>query len=400
MFLLTFTITERIPVSAISVTVSEVFLSICIISVAFNILLREERVNLSTKLDFWNIILVILFLKAGIFSYSARGLLGSFKAIEGIAAFYLAIYFIRTNKFNITKFLKTLFLITMIQALIGIFQSFTGIGSQFQGSRNILGYLGIGSKFSWHGFGAFNHFNKLGNFLIQISLFFLPFYYYLVKNKQKCFLIIIILLTAIYTTYSRGSWLAFYFGGLFFLSIVNKNKIRLSLVFIASLILVFIAYNFYTNTDYTINLDSRFVTWKIVLSAMENNINHVLYGVGFNAFDDIIFPYFGELKTKMAHNYFLQLYAEMGIIGAGIISAFWVKIMLDIFKRFKNSIDKFSKSLNLGALLYVYTVFWVSIFQHNYHAPVLKILLFTILALIYSTHSGKSDDKQNCYTYK
>lgn len=395
-YLIIFTIpfVERIRILPISFSVNDIMIVICLIAVGLNILIKDKRVNLKTNLDIWNVVLLILFFATGLTSVSPTGPLASFKFLEAIVTFYLTVYFIRTKTIKISQIIKIIFITVLFQALLGIFQSLTGIGATFRSPRGIWGYLGIGSNMVWHGIGTMVEFNTFGNFLVTMFFFSLPVCHYLIKNKVIARAILVTILIGIITTYSRGTLIALYFGYLYFLFITMKNRVKFGWIFSTSLIVIYIIKNFLSETSYIDTLSPRNAIWDAVIASILSCPRYLWVGAGLNSYAQVVYPYLPQNNTMWyAHNLFLAILQAMGIIGFTIFFSFIVFILIDTYKRIKTG-SKLLKDLNLALTLCVFSIFFVSIFDHSFSLPSFQVLLFLLLGIIYA--KNKKLCKANC----
>lgn len=387
-YLLVFTIpfVERIRVLPISFSLNDIMVLMCLTSVLIGVFIKDERVCLKTRIDKWNLILLLLFFISGYTSVSSAGILTSFKFLEAIIVFYLTVYFRRTGQVTTSGLVKLIIVTALFQACLGTFQSFTGIGSTFRSSRGLLGYFGIGSSMVWHGMGTMGHFNMLGNFLVAITLFYMSIYYYFLKNSctKKPLWVLGALFLGIITTYSRGSLIGLFFGGLYFLYAIMRNKFIFGIISTAVFSFVILLKNFLSNTSYVNTLSSRNDIWAAVISAILSNPRYLWFGGGLNSYFDIVYPFLPQDNVMWyAHSFYLVCLQEMGIIGFLLMFSFLIFLFIDTWKRFKVE-RRFYKVLNLSVSLTVFSVFFVSIFDHAYSLTFFKILLFLMLGIIYA----------------
>ena len=141
---------DRIRVLPISFSLNELVLLFTFLVCLGHMVLRSHRVSLKTSLDGWILLLTVTFFLAGFFSESDTGMLGFFKVFEAFIMYYMTVYLIRTRQITRSLALKVVLFTALSQAALGSFQSFTGIGSDFQSARGYLGYLGLGSNIVWH----------------------------------------------------------------------------------------------------------------------------------------------------------------------------------------------------------------------------------------------------------
>ncbi len=391
-YVMVFTIpfSERIRALPISFSINDIMVLWCFVGVFLQFFLKNQRINLSTKIDGWIIGLLFLYTAAGFTSEGPTGYLSSFKFLEVVFVYYMTIYFIRTNQVKISKIIKLIIYTALFQSLFGILQSLTGsFGANFQSARNILGYIGIGSTTVWHGIGTLGHFNMLGNYLITVVLFYLPINKYALKNTQKSFLAFLIFLIGIYMTYSRGSWMGLLFGFFLFVLLTYKNKFKLNLLFVSSFAFITYAYLFLKDTSYVQTLSPRNAIWEGVFASVSSSLKHFYFGAGLNSYEQTVWNYLPQDDIFWyAHNFYLLCWQETGLIGFIVIFGFLIYILFNSIYSFKKN-HGLRKIMNLAIVLSVFSIFFVSIFDHAYSLTFFKILLFLFLGLVYAKNNRK-----------
>ncbi|MCE3236516.1 MAG: O-Antigen ligase [Vampirovibrio sp.] len=394
-FLLTiFTIpfVDRVRVLPISFSLNELILLFTFLVCVAHMILRSQKISFKTGLDGWIGVLTITFFLAGFFSESDTGLLGFFKVFEAFIVYYMTVYLLRTKQITRATILKAILFTAVFQAALGIFQSFTGIGSNFQSSRGYLGYLGLGSNRVWHGRGTTWHFNSLGNYLVTNVAVFLPLYLFSVKDKKRALIYAGILLFGIITTYSRGSLLGLAATVIYFLA-VSQKTLKRALFFVAAFILCCIvpAVTTLGNTSYveTLSYNERLFIWQVPIAAITSSAKALWLGSGLNSYAVVAWPYIpawvpeSQFSNWFAHNFYLLTILEMGVIGASVLFIFMIYICVDTwvkFKRYHGYMSAYSLALSSCMI----AIFFVSIFDHTFGSPHYKVFIFLLLALLYT----------------
>lgn len=373
----------------ISFTINEIAILICFFAVLFNFLFRGQRVNLSTALDKYILVITVLFFVAGITSESSTGLLAAFKFSEAILIYYMTIYFIRSKQTRISEVLKLLLITAMAQACFGFIQSITGHSFTFNdtlyfSNRGLLGYFDIGSSFVWHGRGTMLHFNSLGYFLSLVLLTFLPLYHYVIKKKFWANAVIGILLMGILTTYSRGSLIAISAGGIFLLSQTMKNKKKFIILCVILAVLAGLLSLYLNSTDYGMTVNSRENIWNTVWASITSCDRYLWFGAGLNSYNVVVWPYFFQNEHPVfAHDFYLLCIQEMGILGAPIFLSFFVYLFINTWKRYTGASGYF-RILNLLLIMALIEFFVNGIYDHSYVLPSFKVVLFLIIGMVYA----------------
>ena len=164
----------------------------------------------------------------------------------------------------------------------------------------------------------------------------------------------------VYLSLSRGAGLGLFISVLF-LSLVRKNKIITS-----GLILLLLVYPFVMPKNIKVWAKSVnynpiiLLTDEVRLSIYRNTVHmiseHPFIGVGINTFS----KNYGKYKTaaaeaKMetpdtiyAHNSFLQMGGEMGLLGLGTFLIFLFFVLKSIWLAFKRNTDPFLKAFSIS----------------------------------------------------
>jgi O-antigen ligase len=187
-------------------------------------------------------------------------------------------------------------------------------------------------------------------------------------NKEKYFLgfitiSLIIILLALYLTYSYAAWLAIISSLIIIILIFNK-KIYKSAILIGLIILLLIIIS-QRNTEKFDNLksfsrsslESRIIIWKSAIKILESN---VIWGIGPGNFQNKYleyqkyFPAYLEWAVPQPHNLYLAFWLEGGIAGlAGFLTLIilWIKNLLKFIKM--NDNNSVSVTVLLGIMLYI-----------------------------------------------
>jgi len=205
-----------------------------------------------------------------------------------------------------------------------------------------------------------------------------------VFQKRVAFASTLVILLAILATGSRGGILGTTVAMLFFLGRMRKNLSKRSVIvagiaiglFITMLALMFLPQDVIARFNFNVILTSegagRFSIWKIGLAAFLDN---PLLGYGYENFPYAYDLFYSRVLIRYdpglhrpAHNIFLQVFVELGIVGGVLlIAVFWQHWRL--VRRFSNRelalraseamlLGLFVASLTLGTLNQKY--FWLA----------------------------------------
>jgi O-antigen ligase len=196
----------------------------------------------------------------------------------------------------------------------------------------------------------------------------LPFSISLVLSEKKrwrrflAMAIVALSLAALVQTKSHGGLAALGVGALVVLAIVFRRRgwpwVKIAVAFtmillavIALIVLVgVIRDNFLWDLSHT-NSPIK-LRWHLWMAASQIFSLNTLSGVGSGNFSIALFPYVGELvrPTKFAHNTYLQLAAEWGVIGAILCALIVLLLIRRITSRINNSEEKLS-SVSLALMV-------------------------------------------------
>ncbi len=323
------------------------------------------------------------------------------------------LYFVITNSINderqINRILNVLLIIGTLFGIYGIFQ-YNGIDFSFW-------ILNIGRQ---QVFGLFGNVNYFAEYLIvplpiAVSLFFAS------RNKFKKILLLIAILAmgaSLIVTFARGSYLSFGVSliFMFFLFLISRGKNFIKnnkKIFITILVVIIITtFLFVVPTplnksgtviskiksrisvtqfaqDYSIK--RRIAIWKFTGMMIKD---HPLLGSGIGTYKYNTLRYQAEFFAQgenrslyphgfadKAHNEYLQLWAELGIIGLGIF--IWLIISyfrfgLKILRKIK---DEYRQGIIIGLMGAIIAVLVDGIFGFPLHLPATIVLFWLVLEL-------------------
>ena len=286
-----------------------------------------------------------------------------YKYINGILLLLIGVSLSDGNKIRL---IRTIALAGLVISLLAIYQYFFG----FQHVLNYISKEKITNPFALEYltqkrvFFPFVTPNTLAGYLAMIIPLAL-----ICKNRIVC---LIPLCSALLSTKSLGASISL----LVALSLygylegkIEKRRIILLIGLIITIGLVFIARVTVTKG----HLHPLFSTlmrlnyWKNTLKIIQN---HPIIGVGLGNFN--------LMQTRYAHNSYLQIWVEMGILG--IISILWLiaTVLKPVFKNIKDSPNK----NQLIALLAAVAVFLIhNLVDFSFYLPEISFIWWIILGL-------------------
>ncbi|HEX9962902.1 MAG TPA: O-antigen ligase family protein, partial [Pyrinomonadaceae bacterium] len=145
-----------------------------------------------------------------------------------------------------------------------------------------------------------------------------------------------------------------------------------------------------TSADITTN---RTHIWNVTLSVIKNN---PIFGAGLGAFPQVYTGFDtlnGMERVEQAHNDYLQILADAGIVGL-IIAAFFVFWLFRDGLRNVKTHDTFRRGVAVGALAGCFAIFVHSIFDFVLHTTAISMMFLTLCALVAVSGQKSEDDAE------
>jgi len=351
---------------AIAPAPMNVFMGLAIASFISKKILKKEPVFIKSSLN-----LPLLFL----FVITCLSILNSINYYDTIKGGilrllqYVCIFFIMLEELKERGQIRKI-IFSMFFGIILI--SFDEIWQVCTGSDFIRGYKTIVNIGLVRATASFKDANTLGIYSSAIAPLVLGLTLYYFKYKRKILMSVIsfIALIGIVLTYSRPTLLAVYIA-LFLLSIVRKDKVLLGVLVIFTLISPFILPRSVKDWAMQVNYNPiRFICNDDRIAIYRNSFNmikhHPIIGVGANTYmkNYKIYkesPEYRNIVTSdyaYAHNNFLHMAAEIGLIGLGIFIWLLYKLFRECVNIYKRLDDFFLKivSLTLSSCLLAFLI--------------------------------------------
>ncbi len=198
----------------------------------------------------------------------------------------------------------------------------------------------------------------IGLYLIQNSK---------IKNNRIMFLITnLVIIIALYLTYSYAAWIAIIFSFGFLYLIKERSFSRKGRIILVIIILLAVLFVSQANNKKMENLknfsrsslESRIIIWKSAGRILSDN---PIWGIGPGNFQNKYleyqkhFPPYLEWAVPQPHNLYLAFWLNAGILGlAGflILIINWLKKLIGVVKKQKNGAIQIA-AIMLGIMLYV-----------------------------------------------
>ncbi|UCC95893.1 MAG: O-antigen ligase family protein, partial [Candidatus Omnitrophota bacterium] len=313
-----------------------------------------------------------------------------FKWGEGFLLFCFAQVFLdkKRLKFLLKVFIASVFLV----CCDGLYQKIVGI--------DFLRLLKPIETAHFFGITAsFHHYNDFAAYLAV--LFFIN--YGLLRHARRrgpiLFLVFLSLLiiTNLFFTYSRGSWVAFLAVSVFLFAFFTKGKARLTPIALMGIFLVGVMsipsvrerffFIFQKGGD-----AARFQMWKSALLMFKES---PLLGKGIGTFMDYL-PQYTNLGHQYAHNCYLQILAETGLLG--LFSFLWAlgEVIVRSYRKLKREFNVVFLGIFCGLLTFLIHSF----FDTHLYSLNLSILFWILIAFlaIYVRSDSSLCESETTYT--
>lgn len=338
-----------------------------------------------------------------------------------IFLFYFILYFfIRnnlSNKIELKSFIKIFFLTSFLVSLYTLIQYY-GYDPYLKGLPHLSST--IGQK------------NWISNYLAMI--FPIIFSFFLLEKSERKKIAYFVVLSVVYATLmicqSRGIWISIIFTAILVIYIIIKSKLfgifYKNKRWLVLLLVIFLIITIIYSTDNPLNKSAITVTERAISTFDEQSSSIyarlLMWGTSFKMIKDK--PIFGSgigtfrmnylgyqaqylkknpnyikyyIKAGEAHNEYLQMWAELGIIGLGLflsIFYFIYRTVFNFYRKNKNGEDR----LIILSLITGITCFMIhSLFTFALHVPVLGSIFFIIvgLTIAYAEDCNISEDRAN-----
>jgi len=221
--------------------------------------------------------------------------------------------------------------------------------------------------------GPFSHNNDLAAYLI-CALFIIMYWIGPQKNKYIRIMAAALLLSGIFIlplTYSRGAYLSFMLGVALLLFILKRPLVSGFFLIVATIV----GLKVYFLKSLMSKDAGRFELWDTSMRMIKN---HPFIGNGLGTFTAVFKNFSSSGRIKFAHNCFLQLWAEAGMVAVAIFTLFVVKTLITGFLSYKETKDP--KLIILICALTAYLCH--SLFDTNLFSVKLAVLFWVLMGLL------------------
>ncbi|GAB4534042.1 MAG: hypothetical protein Fur0020_00330 [Thermodesulfovibrionia bacterium] len=265
-------------------------------------------------------------------------------------------------------------------SILGAIYGFAGlvfIGGNFLGLRIFSSGDLLSFTFKNH-----NHFAGYMNMITWLSAGMALYH----EGKKRIPFLILTLISAmaVFLSLSRGGFIGF-FGGLLTFSIISIFSRRRNLFFVSCIVSLLIIV-LLLHGGFDVILDrvktlqrpmvsgaDRLQMWKGVLNMIKDN---PLIGTGIGTFSYAhpLYQTFEGFRIDHAHNNYLEVVSETGLIGGGLLFICMVMLSLSVIRNLKRST---LSAISIGALSACFSLLIHESFDFNLYIPS-NALLFTV----------------------
>jgi len=312
-----------------------------------------------------------------------------------ILFFILAVPFFDYKEVSKVYF-KLIFIVFSAFSIFGIFEYISGYSS-FMIERDAY----VGKIFKALNFAH----NATGSVYAVVSVFALIFFLRERNKHTKLYYLFVLLicLTGLFLTKSRGSYLGFVIGSLFVVWI-NYRSFKKFIKTLLGIIILTLPLIFFTGVykriiqifDFSdVNILRRLEFWDKAWYMFSRS---PMFGIGYGRFNDIyqrdlnrLIGYPGVISFYMdpnyyfnashAHNSYLQFLTETGILGLALLIIFWSLCFIIIFRAYLNTRDEFSKKVFLSGVGSIVTLFALSLTENYFSATTVMICISMVVSI-------------------
>lgn len=395
-----------IALTPFSIAVAPAFTSVCM-GIAISLFIikkiaKKEKLFIKTTLDLPFLFLLIITCVSVLNSISLKDSFkgGIFRLLQ-----YVFIFFIVAQELKDLRQLKKI-VIFMIGGLV--LASVDGIWQVFRGEDFIRHYKPVPFIGLLRATASFKDPNTFATYLSATIplLLGLTLYYFKGAKKLPFIILSLIALVALISPYSRPALLAVYVG-LFFLSLAKKSKALIILLIIFAMVSPFLlpksVKEFARQVDYN---PVRFMLNDDRIAIFKHSLNmikaHPIIGVGANTYmknykEYKDYPEYRNVITAdylYAHNNFLHMAAEIGLVGLTIFIWLLYKLFRQCRIIYSYLNDHFLKITSLSLIACVLAFLVNGLAESSLYSSRVAIIFWFILGLLMSLNKFTDADRQ------
>ncbi|MBU3217102.1 O-antigen ligase family protein [Clostridium estertheticum] len=372
------------------IPVSDILLGIVVFVYLIKLIIEKttrERFLYGIRDLFSSTLSICIIILLGIMLLSTSYALEKPLALKESARFltYVFIFFVIKYEFNTKKLVKNLLKCYIFTAgllsIFGIIQHFTIIGLDKKFVEQYPGYRVVRiatTMFNPNAYAAFL-------ILIIFPVVMLTIYEKNKKIKSMYGIISILLFVNIIMTYSRSAQVGVCIGAVV-LCIIYSYKLIIAFGGIGILTLFMPSVlDRVRDLQNTAQNESRIKLWKTALMMIKD---HPILGVGngnyISRYNEYVSKYKGlsynAYKRYPAHNSYLKVESELGIVGIVSFLAVLVTSLIRVKKLFTITNDKFIKAFYMGAFASMIAFYFMNIVDNLFFVPMATTYFWFLIA--------------------
>lgn len=309
---------------------------------------------------------------------------------------YLLIYYLSIQTISTQKQLQTVFVVLAVSALITVIYGFI----QYVVGINTIGMnwtdMHTFPEMKMRIFSTWENPNLFAGYLNIIMALVFGIFIFAKGKKEKIFSASFLILSVIglILTYARGGCLSIVLAIALY-GVFYKQKIILPLVVLLALVLYFDTSLFTRMASIFTTMDTsselRLALWE---STVEMIIDHPLLGIGWGAYYFVypVYDFYMQgnfIKIVHAHNMYLNMAAEIGIIGFFAFMTCIIRSLYRSLKSYKHMTSNFLSAAMLGCGLALIAILINGFTDFVLFNTRLSMIFWLIMALISIMSKGE-----------
>lgn len=364
----------------IPMTIFAIFLIILFFIIALAVARSNYGFSLkASALSFIVISLITSAFTSQYLSISAEAFL--FKTME-----YFLIFLIMADIINTPRRVFNLVSVFLIAAF---FTGLDGIYQRYAGRDLFRGFPLFEKVKITAAFKAPNDFGTYVATVLPLPLALIAFNVMNWKKKSGLLALSLLLGACLLLTFARGGWLGFLAGFLFLFIFAGGKRLVIAvlvLVLLGSLTISFAPHVIKEQISSIVKLGrdtssiDRLLIWK---TGWRMFLDKPIFGHGLNTFMGVFDKYRPpEYKEVVyAHNCFLQIAAETGIIGFLVFLWFCGSVIFRAFSKYFSAPDRLMKAVMLGTIAGIFATLTNSLVDTNLYSLPLAVLFWSLCGL-------------------
>lgn len=318
--------------------------------------------------------------------------LGLFKLLGYFAILFLVLNNL-ASKEQFERLFNTIIFLGVSISIFGIFQKYT-----YSHLQKVYWFDSPGTAPA--AFGPFANRNHFAGYIEMIIPLTLGYILSDIDSSKKMAYAgaLFIMSVALFLTSSRAgmfiyiSILLFILLFMIFKKITNKKLILVFAFYISSLIVVLFILGISPIWERVTSIFhgskgiqslGRGYFWRDILRIW---FDYPFFGTGLGTFASISAKYKSapvQIRFTYAHNDYLQLLTETGILGFSLVFLFFITYFKRFLKMWFKRRDAYVTGLSLGGLISIWAIMLHSVVDFNLHIPANALLFFIIMGSVY-----------------